>query len=322
MANSINPIQGLNVIVAVGSTDGMAGAASCLRQSKNSNIQLVFTQAHQVDKVDVSKWPENSKVGFIDLGVNNEGLTPNVQLTIDFVNKIYNSGHTILFIADEHDKKAWNEVLQKCGHSKDDLTIKPKNRDKYTSSCAILAKAFGESADVHTKELLHAGDQADRMNFNTRFGEIFNSSIKSNMMDPQRRPHLVKHLAESEIPDEKIQGWINEYKEIQENQPRILETFQDLGNGIAIYDASIGRHDATAIFNEAYKTSPIVVLKNTNVFHEGKMQSGASIATNRKDLNVLEIVKKAEINASGMPLKANFAIKDLDAAIEAVKNSI
>jgi hypothetical protein len=315
-------LQGANVIVAVGSVDGMAGTAAYIRHSKNPSIQVVFTQAFQVNTIDVSKWPPNSKVGFIDLGVNNEGQSPNQQMTIDFVKKIYNSGHTILFIADEHGKKAWGDVLEQCGHSKSELSIKPKDRSKYSSSCAILRKALGASADAHTQALLHAGDQADQMNFNTLLGTIFNNCTKSNMSDSSRRPYVVQHMAQHDAGDEKIQGWMNEYAEIQLNLPKILASGKNLDDGIVLYDGTIGRHDATAIFNEAYKTNSVVVLSGTNVFIEGKLQPGVSIATNRKDLNVLEIIQKWGIVAGGMALKANFALKDQEAAIQAVRRSM
>lgn len=317
-----NPIQGVNVIIAVGSVDGMAGAAACIRHSANPDVQVIFTQAFQVNTIEVAKWPAKSKVGFIDLAVNNEGQSPNKQLTIDFVKQIYQFGHTILFIADEHDKKAWQEVLQQCGHSKNELTIKPKDRAKYTSSCAILSKAFGASADSHTIALLHAGDQADQMNFNTKFGEIFNHCTKSNMSDPSRRPYVVQYMAYHDIVDAKIQGWMNEYAEIQANLPKIMASGVDLEDGIYCYDGAIGRHDATSIFNEAYKISPVVVLSRTNVFLEGKMQTGVSIATNIKNFNVLKAIKDAGIDAGGMSAKANLALKDLEAAILAVREAI
>ena len=324
MANSImgNPIFGVNVIVAVGSVDGMAGAAACIRHSKNSNIQLIFTQAFQVNLVDVSKWPPGSSVGFIDLGVNNEGQTPNQQLTVDFVKRIYESGHKILFIADEHGKNSWKDLLENCGHDKRELSIRPKDRgDKYGSSCAILLKALEESADTHTKALLRDGHQGDQMNFDTPFGRIFNNGIKSNMSDPTRRPYMVQYMAQHESPDAKIQGWMNEYAEMESNLPKILESRQDLGNGIFLYDGTIGRHDATAIFRDAYKMSSIAVLSGTNVFIEGKMQVGISIATSNKNLNVLEIIQKAGISAGGMPAKANFALENAQAAINAVRSA-
>ena len=318
----INPVSGVNVIVAVGSVDGMAGAAACLRHSGNPDIQLIFTQAFQVNTIDISKWPPNSKVGFIDLAVNNEGQSPNPQLTVEFVKKIYEFGHTILFIADEHGKEAWQQVLVNCGHDKKELTIQPKDREKVGSSCAILLKKLGGSIDAHTKKLLNDGHEGDQMNFDTPFGRIFNNGVKSNMTDPTRRPYIVQYMAQHETPDAKIQGWINEYAEIEANMPKILASGKDLGNGVFLYDCTMGRHDATSLFREAYKKSPIVVLSNTNVFIEGKIQNGVSIATNKKDLNVLEIVQKAGIVAGGMPAKANFALKDREAAIEAIQKVI
>lgn len=316
-------IKTANVIVAVGSVDGIAGTAAYMRYANNPHIQLIFTQAFQVHTIDVSKWTPNSKVGLIDLAVNNEGQSPNPQLTIDFINRVHKAGHEILFIADEHNKKAWNEVLERCNYEKEKLLIQPEDRtEKYSSSCAILSEAFGDSADAHTKALLHAGDQADRMNFDTPFGNIFNTCTKSNMSDPNRRPYVVQHMAFHETPDEKIQGWMNEYAEIKANQPNILASRKDLGNGMALYDGAIGRHDATALFNEAYKANDIVVLTGTPVFLEGKMQSGVSIATKRKDLNVLEIIQKAGIAAGGMPAKANFALQDREAVIGAIRKAI
>lgn len=320
---SASPIQGVNIIVAVGSVDGMAATAAYMRHFSNQNIQIVFTQAFQVDRIDVAKWPENSKVGFIDLAVNNEGTKPNPQLTVDFVNKIYSFGHTILFIADEHDKKAWEGVLKQCGHSEDELTIKPEDRANYSSSCAILSKVFGESADSHTKELLEAGNQADLLNFKTRLGKIFNNCTKSNISDSSRRLHVVKHMAVHDAADEKIKGWMEEYAEMKKNHREILETAVDLGDGIIRYDCTSGPHDATALFSKAYVKSPVVVLSSTNIFIDGKMEVGVSIATNNKKLDVLAIIQGAGITAGGMAgIKANFALKDQENAIEAVRKAI
>ena len=307
----------VNVLVAVGSVDGMAGAAAYIRHLNNPDIKLIFTQAFQVNRIDVSKWLSESRVGFIDLAVN----TRNSQMTVDFVKKIYDCGHKILFIADEHGKEAWQSVLKECGHDTSELVIKPKDRKKYGSSCAILKEKFGESADVHTKALLRDGHAGDQMNFDTPLGRVFNNGVKSNMSDPERRPYLAKYMAYHDTPDIKIQGWMDEYAEMEANLPKILESAKDLGDGIFSYDCTIGSHDATALFKCAYETSPIVVLSGTNVFIEGKNQVGASIATNRKDLNVLKIIQSAGIKAGGMSAKANFARKDLKAAINAVREA-
>jgi hypothetical protein len=316
-----NPLSDLNLIVAVGSVDGMAAAAACMRYTNNPDIQLFFTQAFQVNMINPSEWPPESKVGFIDLAVNNEGTRPNEQLTIDFVEKIYNQGHKILFIADEHGKAAWQRVLEKCGHDRKELTIRPKNRTDYKSSCAILLKRLGDQIDKHTIALLHAGDQADQMNFDTPFGQIFNRGIKSNMMDPKRRPYLVKHLAFNELPDELIQGWMDEYSEMEQNLPKILEEKRDLGNGIIYLDGSIGRHDATTLFKEAYSFGPIVVLSGTTIFSQGRMQQGSSIATNQS-IDLLKIIQEAGISAGGMPAKANLATEDIEKAILAIRHAI
>lgn len=305
-----------NIVIAVGSVDGMAGAAAYMRHMNKKHIQVIFTQAFEVNKIDSSKWPKESLVGIIDLGVNNKNETSGQehfdpqQLTIDFVKKIYTLGHKIHFIADEHNKEAWDRVLKECNIVKKNLAIKPKNRTKYPSSCAILKKAFGLSADNHTLALLEGGDQADQLNLKTKYGAIFNKATKSNMGDHERRPYLVNHLAFNEIADWKIANWVNEYdKNILPNNIQILKSGIVIGNGICEYDCSTLWHDATAIFCEAYKKHFVIILK---------IKSGISIGTNRKDINLLEILKNSGITASGISEKANIAVKDKDIAITAL----
>ena len=312
----------VNVLVSVGSIDGMAASAAYLRQINKRDVQLIFTQAFQVNKIEIAKWPPNSQVGFIDLGVNNEGTSPNPQMTIDFVKSVYELGHKIRFIADGHGKQAWKEVLEKCDHQLDELAIQPENREECSSSCAVLKKVIGESADSHTKDLLTAGEEADKMNFETTLGHIFNACTKSNITDTSRRVHVVQHVAFNETIDAKMLDWMGEYNEMKRNLPTILASRQDLGDGISLYDCTVGRHDAKAVFQAAYKKGPIVVLKGTPVFVAGKPQRGVSIATNDNKLNILKIVQDVGISAGGMAAKANFALEHQDAAIEAVRKAI
>lgn len=310
-SSASNFMTGVNLLVAGGSPDGMAAVAACLRNSEGQDIRVIFTRPFEVNKIDFSSWPSKSKVGFVNLGVNNEGTPPNPQLTVDFVNKIYKLGHEILFIADEHGKKAWEEVLITCGHSITELRIQPEDRgEEFPSCCAIIKKAFGESVDEHTRDLLHAGNEADLMNYETHFGRILNEAIKSNLRDSNRRLHLVRWLAFNKEPDATIERWMKEYEAIKANSISILGTRQDLGFGMSIYDGTLAsRHDATFVFNNAYKTSSIVVLK---------CSSGASIGTKMTHLNILEILQHALIPASGMPSKANFDIRYLTVAIQAI----
>jgi hypothetical protein len=301
----VNPLQGTNLIVAVGSIDGIAGTAACIRHSKNPEIQIIFTQAFQVDTIDPSQWPSNSKVGFIDLGVNNK----NPNMTINFLIKIYTLGHTILFIADEHEKNDWEYVLNQCRHTIQELTIQPQDRSDYSSSCKILETAFGDSADTHTKALLFAGDEADQMNFNTYFGEIFNQSVKSNKNDPFRRPYLARYFAQEIKPDSFILKWMNQYAEMAACLPQILNARHYLGYGIFLYDGRQAPHDATMLFSEAYKTSPIVILMG---------ERGVSIGTQNKNLDLLTLIKTTGIKASGMASKVNLSFFDLHRAIGAL----
>src|SRR6185295_11791365 len=98
------------------------------------------------------------------------------------------------------------------------LIIQPENRlGEITSSCKILSKAFGDSVDAHTKALLHAGDEADKMNYNTKIGTIFNNSTKVNPMDDEFRIYVTRHMAKNTDPDAKIQERMDKYDETQKN---------------------------------------------------------------------------------------------------------
>lgn len=313
-----------DVLIIAGSPDGMATAAAYMNHFKKLDVQLIFTQANQVDKIKVEDWAAKRKVTFIDLGVNNEGPQANQKLTVDFVKKINDLGHEIIEIIDEHDRNAWADVLGQCSRKLEDLLIQPQTRDKtkYTSSSAILKEALGDAIGDHAKQLLHDGDLADQMKYEG-FAKYFNEATKSKITDNGRREYLVKHFAKSDLPDETIKGWIAEYEKMEANHKLILEKPEDRGNGIFAYNCNVGLHDATKIFSQAYGADrEVVALKETKIFPNGKEQLGASIGTNRKDLNVLQTVKDAGINAYGFAAKANIATDDLENAIEAVRNKL
>jgi hypothetical protein len=333
MANPVNrSLPNLKYLVLPGSIDGMCGASAFLRFAAKkgedtNNITLIFAQAHEVGRIDPQKWEENSFVGFIDLPVNNDTKSNDPQqLTVDLVNKIKSRGCEILVVADEHGKKQWEAVFAKCGLDIQNLLIPPQDRtqEEYSSS-AILKKSIDDGSDKFITELLYAGDQGDRMNFNTPIGNIMNRATKSNIGDNTRREYLVRHLATNETSDPKIDGWIGEYDVMEANLPKIMETGEDLGNGIFRYDAQGLSHDATEFFKSAYSREPkpvAVVLKGTSVFRDGKVQPSISVGTDRKDLNVLQALQNAGIKANGFPLKGNAAIEDEEAAINAVRQKI
>lgn len=65
-----------------------------------------------------------------------------------------------------------------------------------------------------------------------------------------------------------------------------------------------------------------VVMQNNlpKILESGEL--GVSIATNRKDLDILKTIQEAGISAKGMKTKANFALIDLEMAILAVRNAL
>jgi hypothetical protein len=338
MGVSVDRLSEVNRFVVVGSIDGVAAASAYIRALRKdpNTIKIDFTEAFRVHQLKPQEWDPNTKVGFIDLGVNNDGKKSKdrgpeekdpKQMTIDFVNEINNAGHKIIFIADEHGSKKWEKVLVKCGLDINLLEIKPQDRgNTYPSSCAILQEALNGHLDEATLEILDAGTQADlpQKGTSTRIGEIFRKAIKSNILDDKRRDYLARHFSQNLDPDATILGWMKEYEVMEDNLVKIMQTREDLKDGIMRYTISNLKHDATEFFKEAYKNSPVVVLANTPVFINNVRQTGISMAIDDskegiKNLNVVNILKNAGIQAGGFAAKANFATSDMDPAIEAMR---
>lgn len=303
-------------LVAAGSTDGIAGVAAAMAMLTATNplMKIDFTQAFEVNKIDLSKWEPGSKVGFIDLAVNNQ----DPEMTAAFVRRIQQAGHEIVFIADEHGREAWLKVM---GDFRG-LVIEPQDRsEELYSSCAILRAAFGSAAHPRVLALLAAGDAGDRFDFTSPLARVFNRAVKSNMGDPVRRPHLARHLAFNEGPDHQILAWMAEYDEIEANHPIIAAKKEDLGDGITLLDGREQRHDVTTLMASEYKGARIVVLR-TNGFVKGKGNVPmVSLGCNNKEWNLLEILKVANVpTLGGFAQKANVRPEDEAAAIEAVRN--
>ena len=313
-AGAIDRFQDVNVIIAVGSCDGLLGTAAILRITKIQAI-IYFTQAFQVNSINVEGWAPNRVVGFIDLAVDNKRESN----TLEFVRRIYALGHRIHFIADEHGKEAWARVLSECDHSVDELSIKPQNRERnFQSSCAIISSALDKDADWTAKQLLNDGDQADQMNFQTYYGNIFNKAIKSTSDCNEattRRYKLVNHFAANAFPDPEILYWVEQYSVLETNHSIILSNIIHLGSQIFHCDATkVSQYDATEVFFQAYSRGQCVVVLRD--------MKGVSIGTNRTDIDLLEILKASQVRASGMPKKANIQLMYETTAIEAVRSRL
>ena len=78
-AFSFDRLSQVNRLVVVSSIDGVAGASACMRVLNNPNIRMDFTEAFKVGSLNPKEWDPDTKVGFIDLGVNNDGKSPETE---------------------------------------------------------------------------------------------------------------------------------------------------------------------------------------------------------------------------------------------------
>lgn len=310
-------LQTTDVIVFVGSIDGQAAAAALMRHIGDPSLHLVATQAFEVDRIDPRSWPALSRVGFVDLAVNNQ----DPGMTKSFVQRVRAAGHQILFVADEHGREAWLEAM---GGTFAGLLIEPQDRseERYSAS-AILMEALADQLDEHGLALLKAGDEGDQFRFDNPLGMVFNRAVKSNMGDAKRRPHLVRTLAFSAQPDQQIESWMAEYDEIEANHPRIVAAGKDLGNGIILLDGGQLRHDATTLMSSQYRTYKVVVLRTSGFVKGSGVIPLVSIGVNNKSWDLIQHLRTEGIEPlGGFAQKANIRPEDEQTAIAAVRKLI
>ena len=315
-------LQSVNQIVAVGSVDGVLTTAALLRYiGSGKEVDVVFCQAFTVDKIDVNSWKPGRTVAFVDLAVNNR----DEQMTVDFVASVKNAGHSIVAVIDEHDWEAWELVLgeenfkelEVIPHSQSDGVVKSSGKilDMYLTM-------IGQNTDPYIQELCVAADAADRMDFSSHFASIANMAVKSAIADDSRRVHLVRHLAFNPNPDEKISGWIAEYKTILATHNEILESAEDLGGGILRIVATGRRIDMTTLLGSMYKDGARVAVLEAEAFDPLSKSKKVMVAfaTGEHDLDLLSAIKADNITASGFASKANVDPADEEKAMQAVRN--
>ncbi len=340
----------ISKIVATGSVDGVATTAAALRTISNNfrrygeDVDVEFTQAFQVDKIDPSAWESGQKILFVDLAVNNQ----NPSMTVEFLRRISAAGHEIVGIADEHDADAWENAFADAGLDYfDELALKPvsQNKSDIKSSGALLREWLegydGEleeymcrhnghnpyqllTHDSHVMELLDAADAGDRMDFSTHFGGLINQAVKSKIWDNSRRVHLAKHFAKNYEPDETILNWVAEYEAILETHKEIIADSKDLGDKICRINAVGKVVDMTTLMSQLYKEYKVVIVEG-EVFNKdlGKKEVMVSFGCESESgLNILQPIKDAGISAGGFASKANIALADEAAAIEAVRAAL
>lgn len=318
----IQSIKDVTTIVSAGSVDGVLATAAFLRMMNkfagsrvSDAVEIIFTQPHLVNTIKVDNWPKERKVVLLDLAVNNR----DENMSKAFVDKITAQGHTILGIADEHDRAAWAKFVKI-----DELLIQPQTRGGvYTSACAILRQAFNN--DEAVAQMLEDGDKADAMQFKG-FAESTNNAVKSAITSAPRREHIARHFAVANELSAQMTSWAQEYVQMETNKPLIIATREDLGaiNGISMgyYNGNIGVHDATAVFSEAYKKDQVAFLATTRAEASGLAQV-ITIATSEKRLDLTKSLTEAGIiHLGGMAARMSIKVEDKEKAINAVRGSI
>jgi len=308
-----------NLIVSVGSVDGICTSAAVLRNLAEEESEIIFTQAFTVDKIDPTAWKPNRQVLFVDLAVNNR----DESMTVDFLRRITAAGHQIVGVLDEHSREDWQKAFSEAGLSFDDLLIEPVSQatGDIKSSGALLLTLLGDEVDEHTGELLGAADAGDKMNFSTHFGGLVNKAVKSKIADDSRRVYLAKHFAENTQPNETILGWMAEYDKILENHQEIIAEREDLGDNVIRVVTAGKTVDMTTLMSELYKLgAKVVVVKGLTFNQELKVKTlQISFGTSDNKLDLLGAIKAAGITASGFASKANVEPEDEAAALAAVR---
>lgn len=318
----LSQIVSTNLVISVGSVDGICTAAALLRLIGEGEVGVQFCQAFTVDKVDPSKWADGQKVAFVDLAVNNRDKS----MTVDFIRRIREAGHEIVAVIDEHNKADWTEILGDEGIAY--LAIKPESQkedERFGSSGAVLSEALieaGVECDMHTSALLEAADQADRGNFDTHFGKMVNEAVKSNIRDDARRVHIARHLAESQEPSSEMLGWVEEYQVILANHEKILGAAEDLGDGIFRASALGKIVDMTSLMFAFYRRGARVIALEGEFYVPAEKGKRVLIGfgTNDKSLDLLTAVKEAELDyTGGFAQKVNVELHHSDQAIGAIR---
>ncbi len=309
----------INQIVAVGSVDGVCTTAALLRLINDDCAETT---------PDVGAWMPNRKVAFVDLAVNNR----DPQMTAKFLDRIEQGGHEVVAIIDEHSREDWSAMSMHGDF--DRLIIQPQSQNVEggpKSSGEVLHRALVSAGELspedrnpYVEELLFAAAQADRMDFNTRFGAIVNQAIKSNIGDDSRRVYLARHLAKTSSPDATIIGWIREYQVILECHDRIVADRKDLGGGIHKVLTRGWKVDMTTLMARLYAEGAKVVVLVGESFNksEGRKTIQVSFGTNDKSLDLLAIIKAVVPSASGFAQKATVMPDEEEIATQAVRYAL
>lgn len=310
-----------NFVLSVGSVDGVCTSAAVLRNAAEG-AGLAFCQAFTVDKVNPVTWGNQRNVLLVDLAVNNR----DEAMTVDFLRRVQTAGHTIVGVLDEHNAEDWRRAFETAGLDFNVLAIKPVSQDAgdIKSSGALLLSILGDQADEQTKELCMAADAGDRMDFTSHFGGIVNQAVKTAIADDSRRVYLAQHFAFNRDTDVKIRQWTGEYMHVLANHDWIVESKDDLGDGIHRVTSTGLAVDMTTLMSRLYKEGAKVVVLEGEAFNKalGRKTVQVSFGTGDRNLDLLAVVKTAVPSASGFAQKANVDPEHEEAALAAIREAL
>lgn len=312
----------MNVIISVGSIDGIFTAAAVKRFliNKGEKAELFFTQAFTVWEV-LPHIPHISEASIylVDLAVCNsivktpDGEISGHEYTSRFIEGLIERGK-VKGIADEHGSADWQVLIDKFELDLD-LEIYPKDRSsEYPSSGAVFRDACaGDSAfDETCLSLTQAADAADQGVFE---GDAFVVArcTKVNMTDNVRRVHL-SNLLHNNISldnDPQVKKWLEEANVLDQHKSIAFASVEDHGEWIFIStrDLRVNITEIAFTLYERYPRAKVVIAESQayNKDVEGVIPCyRVMVSKNNPGLNALLMLQEEGVPAWGIPVNASF----------------
>lgn len=291
-----------NILVTHGDLDGIISAVCAVQKFELApgETELVFVQPFTVDKVEIPE--EIEDVYVVDVAVNNR----DPEMTRRFVEKL---GDRLAGWYDHH--QGWNAFL-KLGWPR----FLAFRIDEKAGSCAEIIRDI-RIVNARGQTLKREVDQglvADATAADTRKGtlsprgQLIEQAMKANMADDNVRQMAVKWLLGDKAAREGLEEAAKKYAEIQAETERLAVTYQVTGN-VALVDARQSNHqyDLTQLLLTGQKLAQFAVVLTVHP----QLGEGLTIATSRKDVNLVELFGLG----SGAPFRISLPAKRQEEAL-------
>jgi hypothetical protein len=253
-----------NVILTHGDLDGVGSAFLLIKAKKISDFVVIFTQPHQLDRINLP--PDVQELYVTDIAVNNRdvNMTKNFIKTYDPVIKIW---------ADHH--KGWSAL-------KEILDNRFIINEEMPSAARVLLEAFPLlKRDVEAVKVEHDATASDtgKLEQLSPQGWLIYKALKVDVNNLETKIRALYYLLYQNPEDEKfIREKAQEYERIEEMTKQYFEKIEII-DGIAVLRCELPpRVDRLSIFLEMERRSPLGV----GVMH-GFTEYGEvySVGTNR-----------------------------------------